>query len=185
MRTSDASGKPLADAIVYLVPAGAAPAPASKMAKIDQVAMEFTPLVTVIQSGTKVEFPNSDNTRHQVYSFSPSNPFTLKLYSGKPAAPVTFAKPGNVVIGCNIHDHMVAWVLVVDTPWFARADDSGTVRLTDVPAGEYALHVWHPGLAAELPAEPIRLGANDALRIDRKLAAQTVDAVRRAMGKSG
>lgn len=185
LRLSDAAGQPLADAVAYLVPVGTAPAGAARKAQIDQVDMEFEPLVTVIQTGTRVEFPNGDNTRHQVYSFSPANPFNLKLYAGRPSAPVEFPKAGSVVLGCNIHDHMVGWVLVVDTPWFARADAAGAVRVAGLPAGDYMLHLWHPGLGAELPPEPLKLDAAQSVRLERKLPAQAIDSVRRAMGKAG
>jgi hypothetical protein len=85
--------------------------------------------------------------RHHVYSFSPAKPFELKLYTGTAASPVVFDKPGIAVLGCNIHDNMTAWVVVVDTPYFGRSAAPGKVTLANVPAGSYSLRVWHPGLA--------------------------------------
>ena len=113
---------------------------------LDQRNTQFVPRVSVVTVGTPVSFPNSDNVRHQVYSFSPAKRFELPLYSGKPAAPVVFATPGVVELGCNIHDWMLAYVVVVDTPYHAITDARGQARI-QAPAGTYTLRVWHPGLA--------------------------------------
>jgi hypothetical protein len=101
--------------------------------------------------------------RHQVYSFSPTKTFELKLYSGVPAAPVLFDKAGIAVLGCNIHDQMVAWVIVVDTPLYARTSAAGTARLEGVPPGSYEMRLWHPELADPKTAAtmPLAVGATD------------------------
>lgn len=142
----DSAGKPLADAVVYAEPtSGAAPRPVgTPKALIDQVNREFVPRVSIVQAGTSIAFPNSDNIRHSIYSFSPAKPFTTKLYSGREAAPVLFDKTGLVVLGCNIHDQMIAWVVVVDTPWFGKSDESGLASLAGLPAGEYRVSAWSP-----------------------------------------
>jgi len=95
-----------------------------------------------------------------VYSFSPAKTFDLKLYAGVPANPVIFDKPGIAVLGCNIHDNMVGWVLVVETPYFGRANAEGKLVLDGVPPGRYRLRVWHPGLPVGAPAsdQPLPVG---------------------------
>jgi len=141
----DAAGRPVADAVVYAQPVGSAPLPrADTRATIDQVNKEFVPRVSIVQAGTQVFFPNSDNIRHSIYSFSPAKTFTTKLYSGREAAPVLFDKTGLVVLGCNIHDTMVAWVFIVDTPWFARTGADGAATLKSLPNGEYTLSAAAP-----------------------------------------
>ena len=115
------AGKPLADAAVVLEPLApshtAAAAPKNHAhATIEQRGAEFIPFVTVVQTGTAVDFPNNDTVRHHVYSFSQPKRFEIKLYAGKPGQPITFDKPGEVDIGCNIHDWMEAHVLVVESP---------------------------------------------------------------------
>lgn len=105
--------------------------------------------MTVIQAGSSIIFPNKDSVRHHVYSFSPAKTFELKLYSGVPSTPVVFDKAGTVVLGCNIHDQMLAFVYVVDTPYFAKTDASGKVKIGDVPNGDYLLKVWHYALRKE------------------------------------
>jgi plastocyanin len=135
----DAAGLPLADAVVYAeAAAGAPPAPPEGLrAQIDQVKKEFVPRVSVVRAGTSVNFPNSDNIRHSIYSFSQPKTFATKLYSGREAPPVVFDRTGVVVLGCNIHDTMVAWVVIVDTPWFAKSGADGRVVLRNLPDGAY------------------------------------------------
>jgi plastocyanin len=149
VRVENSQGAPLADAVVYLTPALAAPRSAPLSAKIDQQHKAFVPRVSVVQVGTAISFPNSDNIRHSIYSFSAPKIFTLKLYSGTPSSPVVFDKTGVVVLGCNIHDQMVAWVLVIDTPYMLRTDGEGNATLSNVPAGDYVLRAWHEPMSEE------------------------------------
>jgi len=94
-----------------------------------------------------VDFPNHDSIRHHVYSFSPAKRFELPLYIGQPAAPVQFDTPGVVVLGCNIHDWMIAYVYVADSPYYTRSGEDGMASLGPLPAGRYQVRVWHPRLA--------------------------------------
>jgi plastocyanin len=158
---SDASGAPLDNAVVWAMPKGAVPARPKREGAIEQIGKQFVPLVTVVQAGTQVRFPNRDEIRHHVYSFSPAKAFEIKLYAGTPAEPVLFDKPGEVVLGCNIHDHMIAYLYVVDTPFFAKAGKDGRARLEGLPAGEYELHAWHYAQAARPDAKPLRLRADE------------------------
>jgi plastocyanin len=151
VQVATSSGDAAVDAIVVFdpldPPAPGAAAPTAATAVIDQVNKRFVPRVSVVRTGTSVTFPNSDHIRHQVYSFSSAKTFSLKLYAGSPKVDVVFDKPGLVVLGCNIHDTMVALVAVVDSPYFAKVTDSGGVTL-DLPAGHYRMRIWHPNLAA-------------------------------------
>jgi plastocyanin len=141
---ADAAGKPLEGAVVTVSVAGAPKvAPAGAAAEMTQQNRQFAPRTLVVQAGTSVHFPNLDTVRHHVYSFSSAKPFELKLYAGTPSAPVLFDKAGVVVIGCNIHDRMSGWIVVVDTPYFARSDASGQARI-EVPDGEHLVRVTHP-----------------------------------------
>lgn len=141
----DASGRPVSDAVFYAMPAsGTSEARPGKLVTIEQVDREFVPYVNVVQTGTAVSFPNRDPILHHVYSFSPAKQFEIKLYTGKSPVEVLFDKPGVVTLGCNIHDWMIAYVLVVSTPYFARTDASGNARIRDLPAGGYEFRVWHP-----------------------------------------
>lgn len=164
---SDANGKPLPAAVVYLMPTQPTALAQPKHAVIDQVDKEFVPRVTVVQTGTAVDFPNHDNIRHQVYSFSSAKTFQLKLYSGRPSEPVVFDKPGLAVLGCNIHDNMLAYVLSVDTPWFAQADAQGRVKLKDMPAGKYEMLAWYPGMT--LPVSQGEIDTSGAVERSIKL----------------
>ena len=158
----DSLGAPLVDAVAWAVPRFAAPPRARREVAVEQVNKAFQPLVTVVQAETLVQFPNRDDIRHHVYSFSPAKVFELKLYAGTPVAPVLFDKPGEVVLGCNIHDHMIAYIYVVETPFFAKAGRDGAARIEGLPAGEYDLHVWHYAQAARVDPQPLKLRAEDA-----------------------
>lgn len=164
---TDAAGQALADAVVWVESAAARAAtrPLSGVEVVQQN-RSFVPEVSVVTVGTPVSFPNRDSVRHHVFSFSPAKRFELKLYVGTPATPVVFDRPGVSVLGCNIHDNMAAWVVIVETPWFAKTDAQGRARLPEVPAGRHQLRAWHSGMAAGVPAlqQALTVGA-DALRV--------------------
>jgi plastocyanin len=161
-------GQAVADAAVVLEPLAPARAhahPGTRAAThvtIEQRGTEFIPYLTVVQTGTSIDFPNNDTTRHHVYSFSAPKRFEIKLYVGKPSQPVLFDQPGEVVIGCNIHDWMEAHVLVVDSPWFGKSGADGRLAIANVPAGRYRLRLWHPLQKAAAPAQEIEIGAAPA-----------------------
>ena len=139
-------GQPIANAVVVAVPADGLARPSSRAreATVDQVNKEFEPRVTAVLAGTAVSFPNHDDIRHQVYSFSPAKRFELPLYAGVPAQPVVFDRPGVVVLGCNIHDWMVGYVYVSESPFFAKTGKDGKAVLTDLAPRVYVVRVWHP-----------------------------------------
>jgi plastocyanin len=141
----DAAGVPIENAVVYATPDINISLPIAP-AMIEQRGKQFNPLVSVVQTGTDVTFPNFDSVRHHVYSFSPAKTFELKLYSGVPANPVKFDKAGTVVLGCNIHDNMLAFIHIVDTPYFAKTNKLGKALLKDLPNGSYNLKAWHYAL---------------------------------------
>ena len=147
VRVTHGDGSPLAGAVVFLEPRdGRPPITPAQGVEIAQIDKRFVPEVTVIPVGTAVSFPNRDTVRHHVYSFSPAKRFEIKLYVGTPASPVPFDQPGVAVLGCNIHDTMAAWVVIVDTPWYGRTGADGRLALASVPAGRYRLRTWHQGL---------------------------------------
>jgi plastocyanin len=120
------------------------PAAAAMHAVVDQVDLTFVPDVIVLPVGSTISFPNSDAVSHQVYSFSSARRFQLPLYRGKPYPPVTFDQPGVVTLGCNIHDNMLAYVVVTDAPFFGRTDAQGEWVATNLPNGTYRVRLWHP-----------------------------------------
>ena len=139
-----ANGQPLAGAAVAIEIKGRTGKASAAKAEMGQRDRQFTPQLLVVQTGTAVNFPNFDTVRHHVYSFSPIKVIDIKLYSGTPAEPVVFDKPGVATLGCNIHDRMSAHIVVVDTPTFGRTDDKGQVAF-DLPAGEHVVKAWHAG----------------------------------------
>lgn len=160
VQTTDPAGKPLAGAVVAVELGGVArTATPGTRAEIAQRQRSFEPGLLLVQTGTVVEFPNLDTVRHHVYSFSPARTFELKLYSGRPSAPVVFDRAGVVTLGCNIHDQMIGTVVVVDTPLYGRTDAAGRLVL-DLPAGEHRLRTWHPHMreGTDLLAQSLKVG---------------------------
>lgn len=166
----DEQGAAVPDAAVYWLPANGKPPRGQLQATIGQAGKRFIPYVSVVQAGTAVSFPNRDTVRHHVYSFSAPKVFDLKLYTGTPAQPVVFDKPGLVALGCNIHDWMLAYVLVVDSPWFGVSAAEGRVQVKALPSGDYRMMVWHPRMKDQV-MQQVKIGEQaQALRINVSLA---------------
>ena len=146
--TEAKGNKPVADAVVSLVPLGgqtAAPTAATPVS-IVQKDKEFTPQVTAVLVGSTIEFANEETKgKHHVYSLSAAKKFEIPLHDPGNRRPVVFDKSGIVALGCNIHDWMRAYVVVLETPWFAKTAEAGAVEIT-APAGRYRVEVWHPRL---------------------------------------
>lgn len=179
-------GEPVADAVVSLIPLDTPvpAAPANAQLEIAQQDQEFTPYVTVVQAGTRVVFPNRDSVQHHVYSLSKPKKFELPLYNPGQAESLVFDLSGLVTIGCNIHDWMISHLVVVPTPWFAKSDAQGVVKIT-APAGRYRLEIWHPRSTAAAARE-LTLTDQAAARETVTLILKPDRRVRRASGaKSG
>ncbi len=144
----DLKGAPVNEAVLVLENAETetvSPSPSEAETIVDQVDLQFVPRVAVVRAGTRVRFPNSDDTRHHVYSFSTAKAFELQLYQGNEAPPVEFDTAGLVVLGCNIHDSMRGYIYVVDSQIYGISDSDGRITL---PAynrdGVSQLTLWHP-----------------------------------------
>ena len=142
----DHDKQPVSNVAVYLQPTDAsiAVAPPGTTAVMDQVNTKFVPNLLVVQSGTSVEFPNTDTVAHHVYSFSHPNQFKLPLYKGNAHPPVTFDGGGIVILGCNVHDFMLGYIIVVDTPFFSKTNEQGVASF-DIEAGSVdRVSIWSP-----------------------------------------
>ncbi len=143
----DDTGAPVADAVVSLTspdPALNADPTAGHLSVMAQRNKQFSPHVLAVRTGTTVRFPNQDEFRHQIYSFSKPKPFEISLYGGDEEKRETFDKTGVVALGCNIHDTMLGYIYVLDTDHFAVTGDNGIVRIGGVKPGKYSVAVWHP-----------------------------------------
>lgn len=141
---SSSTGAAVEGAVIIAEPLKTAPRPpAGQKAIMDQHNLQFVPDVLIVQTGTAVDFPNSDQVRHQVYSFSDAKKFERSLYVGKAAAAVIFESAGLVTLGCNIHDNMIGYLWVTDSPWYGRTGADGQLQLHNLAPGEYTLRVWH------------------------------------------
>jgi plastocyanin len=161
------SGEPIPNAVVTVhVPGGPGVAGARLgwPSEMVQRNMKFDPFVLIVPVGATVSFPNQDKVRHHVYSFSPVKRFELKLYGQGESRSVTFDKAGAAAVGCNIHDGMVGFIKVVDTPFAAKTGGSGDVVLRNLPAGAATVRVWHPYMKGAEIVRPVSLPGSGAVR---------------------
>ena len=167
----DTRNGPLPDAVVSLVPLEATPdlAPAAERI-IAQEDKEYDPYVTPVLVGTRVRFPNRDTVQHHIYSLSRAKRFEKPLYGSGAEESVVFDQPGVVVLGCNIHDWMIAYVVVLNTPYFAKTDSDGRATIVGAAPGRYRLEVWHPRLTkAETRELTVSASGHPALEISLNL----------------
>jgi plastocyanin len=152
-------------AVVYLE--GAFPKAASPSTKeIAQKDLTFVPALLPVQVGTKIEFPNLDDTYHNIFSYSPAKRFDLGRYrpEERPIPSEVFEAPGLVVLRCDIHEHMRGLILVLSTPFFAVTDADGRFRLRGLPEGRYMLKAWIDSRTTR--EKPVLLKRGETLRID-------------------
>ena len=134
--------------------------------QIVQTNFTFVPALLPVLAGTKVEFPNLDNTFHNIFSFSPAKRFDLGRYrpDEKPVPSQVFDKPGLVTLRCDIHEHMRGLVLVLETPHFVITETEGQFQLTNLPPGRYTLKAW---LSSKTTLEvPVQLQTNATLQVN-------------------
>lgn len=150
----------VSQAVVYFEPAGGAP-PRRSAAPFEMVTRQkqFQPRVMVVPRGARVRFPNQDPILHNVFSVSPGNAFDLGLYREGPGKEQKLQQPGLVRIFCNVHHSMVAYLLVLDTPYYTQPGPDGKFTLTGLPKGPGRLTVWHEQaepwtIDVKLPQQP-------------------------------
>ena len=152
VQVQGADGSPVSNVVVFIKQAGVATGSLQQLepAVMDQRDMSFVPHILVVERGTAVEFPNSDVVAHHVYSFSKPNNFVLPLYKGNQPEPVVLNHDGVVTLGCNIHDSMLGYVVVVDTDVYGLTDATGRITLTvnDAASG-YEIEIWSPRIRAK------------------------------------
>jgi len=166
----DGGGAPVKDAVVYALPVSGKAPVAKARAVVAQHDKQFVPYVSAIQVGSPVQFPNQDSVKHHLYSFSPAKKFEVPLYSGTPPNPIVLDRPGVVTLGCNIHDWMIGYILVVPTPWFTVTGADGEAKLHDLPAGMYDLEIWQPRLRdpSSRPHQRATVDTNISFQLDLK-----------------
>jgi plastocyanin len=158
LREGDVPGADLTGAMVWFVPEGGVkPAPGPVAVEVATRDRRFSPRTVAVPVGSTVRFPNSDPIKHNVFSVSPGNRFDLGLYGEGAGRTQRFDRPGLVRVYCNVHRTMSAFVLVLETPYYAPPDPEGRFALAGLPEGPGTLHVWHPraeawSLAVRVPA---------------------------------
>jgi len=152
VQLNGADGAGVEGVIVYLDGVSAPAAPAAAPLEIHQRGKRFTPYLGVVARDTDVVFINDDDITHHVYSFNGPSRFSFVLEPGETNDQQRFDENGVMAMGCNIHDWMSGYLLVLDNPWFASTDAGGHALITGVPPGRYRLTAWHPQL--QEPAAP-------------------------------
>jgi len=138
----------LPGAVVWAIPKDKTAMSNTKSAvkDMEQINRQFKPFIQVSQRTNSIRFPNRDETAHHVYSFAKGNNFELPLYKKAVPEPIAFDTAGVIPVGCNIHDWMIGYILVVDTPFYKQFSNE-TLTLEALPHGEYEIHLWHPALS--------------------------------------
>jgi plastocyanin len=189
IRILDRDGAPVPEVAIYARPfaisetgdtktttaslADAADSGAPTAPAMNQLDLSFSPHLLIVETGTEVLFPNDDEVRHHVYSFSPAKRLNLTIdsHSVHSERPV-LDTPGVVTLGCNIHDNMLAYILVVDTPYFAKTDANGTASLPNLDAGQFELNIWTSRLSASDLPEPemVRLEPGESIEVSHQFS---------------
>jgi plastocyanin len=168
LRFVDQAGKPVSDVVVTVAPAAGTPKKSFSFpwgTSMVQQNIAFNPHVLIVPVGATVSFPNKDNVRHHIYSFSKPAKFEMKLYGHDETRSYTFTTAGAVALGCNIHDQMSGFIKVVDTPYAGKSSAAGTVHLSGIPAGGATVTIWHPQMKTkdnEMTA-PVQIGSSGSL----------------------
>tara|TARA_R110002050_G_scaffold1244_5_gene8843 strand:- start:151454 stop:152152 length:699 start_codon:yes stop_codon:yes gene_type:complete len=168
IQINDINGNPLSQAVAEVISQNSNSTSltvSSEPVVMDQVNKRFLPDLILVQQGQSVVFPNSDNIRHHVYSFSKAKTFELKLYAGKPEKPIKFDTNGVVIVGCNIHDSMVGSIYVAQNTAMVT-DDKGRVTLDLDPTVD-KISIWHP-LQSNSPEERKIVDLKESLLSDDK-----------------
>ncbi|HLA33837.1 MAG TPA: methylamine utilization protein [Rhodocyclaceae bacterium] len=185
----DQAGRPVEDAVISALPLDARkiPPPQKTQDEVDQIDKDFVPHVKVVYVNTLVHFPNKDNIRHHVYSFSVAKKFELPLYAGTQSAPVLFDKAGVVVLGCNIHDWMLGYVYVTDTPYFGKTKNDGIAGIDNLPAGDYLLRVWQPRMedSEESTGRKVTLNTDEGKALEWQLTLKPDKRISRTSSSRG
>ncbi len=143
--TVEVGGRGHAQAVVWLDAPGASPRADQRRPVMDQRNLQFAPRVLAVQVGTTVDFPNNDRVFHNVFSFKDGKRFDLGLYPIGAVKPATFDRPGISRLFCNIHPKMAAYIVAVDSPYFAVSGDAGAFTIKGVPPGTYTYRAWRSG----------------------------------------
>ncbi len=169
VEVTDNDGQALVNAVVSLSPAFPLSQPPEDMnrAEMRQENTLFAPFVLPVRTGTRVSFPNFDEARHHVYSFSKARTFELRLYGKDETNAIEFDQAGVVALGCNIHDNMLAYIYVTDAPIYGTTDEHGRADFPTLENGSYQLTVWHPGIRKNGAPEPVTLTIGDTNAVQK------------------
>ena len=160
---SEASASSPETAVIYLEGTNV-PAPASRpTVRVSQKNRTIIPHLTVVQVGTRVEFPNQDDVFHNIFSLSGPRRFNLGRYPPGGSKAEVFTMPGIVRLFCDIHSEMGGIVLVLDTPYFVKPDAEGRFRLEGVPPGEYTAVAWHESAGTDSARVVVSEGAETSI----------------------
>src|SRR5437763_3277338 len=162
--TALSADRSVQDTVVWRDAPGSPPPANAPRAVLDQRNLSFVPRVLVVRAGTLVDFPNNDRVFHNVFSFRDGKRFDLGLYPVGARRRVAFDRPGLSRVFCNIHPNMAAYVMTVDSPYFAVSDQNGAFTINSVPAGSYPYHAWRTG-DTELATGTFTNGTNVLLAV--------------------
>jgi hypothetical protein len=177
VKVVDPENRPIVDMIVYLMPLEEQSVDEYKVPPlvINQAERKFKPYLSVVQKGLALTFNNEDDITHQIYSASASNRFSLRVKSGDKKSIEPLKNTGKILMGCNIHDWMGGYLLVLDTPLYTKTNEAGIAKIQVSEDGEYQLSVWHPQLMEEDQTHTRKININNSNNFDIKLSNSLAD----------
>jgi plastocyanin len=160
IKISDQFGNPIENVVISFTTSEAIKSENPDIVIMDQIDKQFTPRVLVVQKNQTVSFPNSDDIRHHLYSFSKPKPFEFKMFKGGESKQLTFDQTGIVVLGCNIHDQMVGYIYVAENKHTVMTNDQGIAELTSAGLD---VKLWHSRLSVnKIERKDVKLAASDS-----------------------
>jgi plastocyanin len=160
IKISDQFGNPIENVVISFTTSEATKSENPDIVIMDQIDKQFAPRVLVVQKNQTVSFPNSDDIRHHLYSFSKPKPFEFKMFKGGESKQLTFDQTGIVVLGCNIHDQMVGYIYVAENEHTVMTNDQG---IAELPSAGLAVKLWHSRLSAnKIERKDVQLAVSDS-----------------------
>lgn len=155
----------LGNTVVYLdLPGSVKPKPAPSNEFMALQSRQFAPHLRIVPQGSKIEFTNQDPFSHNVFSKASQGPFDTDVFGRGKKKSAVVKEAGVYPLYCNVHPRMTAFIIAVNTPYYAQSGADGRFSIGNVPSGTYVLHVWHERAAEQTATVTVSSGGVGGLK---------------------